>query len=151
MKKSLLIISFLSTFLIGCPPLPQYQIDSVVYKAITRGNSESIVISRDERPNVYKANLVHEKNNQQVFKKKFKNKDFKHLYKVLKKLDLNSIDTLTAPSKKHQYDGAMLTTIEIGYGKEVYKSVPFDHGNPPKELKELLDYVKSLVNKKADD
>lgn len=144
MKKSLLILSLVSLFLTGCPPLPQYQIDEIEYKAITRGSSERILLKK-ETPGQFKTHLIHEKNNQEVFKTKFKKKDFKKLYKILKKIDLKTINQLEIPSKKHQYDGAMITTLEIGFGKEIYKSVSFDDDNPPKELKELIDYLQGLV------
>ena len=42
--------------------------------------------------------------------------------------------------EKHQYDGAMYTTIEIVWDDKKYKSAGFDDDNPPKELIPFFHY-----------
>jgi len=144
MKKSLFLLSFLSLFLTGCPPLPQYQYNEITYKAITRGYSEVIRIKKSET-GYLKIELTHLKNNKEVFKRNYKNRELKYVHKMIEKIDLNTIHQLEIPSKKHQYDGAMITTIEITTTNDKYISTSFDDDNPPKELKELVNYLRSLT------
>ena len=59
--------------------------------------------------------------------------------------DVTILDQLKAPSEKHQYDGAMYTTIEVVWDNKTYKSVGFDDDNPPKELIPFLHYLVALV------
>ena len=63
----------------------------------------------------------------------------------LEKLNLGSLHQLKSPSEKHQYDGAMYTTIEVVWDNKTYKSVGFDDDNPPKELIPFLHYLVALV------
>ena len=58
----------------------------------------------------------------------------------LEKLNLTTPHKLKAPSMKHQYDGAMFTTIEIVWDDKKYKSAGFDDDNPPKELIPFFHY-----------
>jgi hypothetical protein len=46
---------------------------------------------------------------------------------------------------KHQYNGAMYTTIEVIWDNKTYKSVGFDDDNPPKELIPFFHYLVVLV------
>ncbi len=50
---------------------------------------------------------------------------------------------------KHQYDGAMFTTIEIVWDDKKYKSAGFDDDNPPKELIPFFHYQLLWSNKKG--
>ncbi len=63
----------------------------------------------------------------------------------LEKLNLTTLHQLKSTSEKHQYDGAMYTTIEVVWDNKTYKSVGFDDDNPPKELIPFLHYLVALV------
>jgi hypothetical protein len=68
-----------------------------------------------------------------------------HFKSFLEKLNLTTLHQLKAPSTKHQYDGAMYTTIEVVWDDKKYKSAEFDDDSPPKELIPLLHYLVALV------
>jgi hypothetical protein len=65
------------------------------------------------------------------------------LYQLVGSIDLSKINDLEVPSRRHRFDGAMLAVIEVQIGQEVYVSVPFDHDNPPSQLKPLVDQLLS--------
>jgi hypothetical protein len=65
------------------------------------------------------------------------------LYQLVGSIDLSKINDLEVPSRRHRFDGAMLAVIEVQIGQEVYVSVPFDHDNPPSQLKPLVDQLSS--------
>ncbi|MBL4604543.1 MAG: hypothetical protein JKY02_02430 [Flavobacteriaceae bacterium] len=138
MKKTLLLLCFCSLFLFGCPPpkeLTAFQ--KIDYKAITRGSSFQITLE--------KGSLRYLKNNIETLKKSLSMKNYKSIYKLLKNIDLATIDKIEPPSKRHQFDGALLGVLEIQSQRKIYTSVSFDDDNPPKELKALIDYLKSLT------
>lgn len=138
MKKTLFLLSICSLLLFGCPPpqeLTAFQ--KIDYKAITRGSSSQITLE--------KGVLIRLQNNKEVLKKTLSKKIYKTLFKLLKDIDLNNIDKIVPPSKKHQSDGALLGSLEIMSKGKTYTSVSFDDNNPPKELKELIEYLKSFT------
>ena len=67
------------------------------------------------------------------------------LNSFLEEIDVTILDQLKASSEKHQYDGAMYTTIEIVWNGRTYKTVGFDDDNPPKKLNPFLNYLHGLI------
>lgn len=60
------------------------------------------------------------------------------------KIDLEKLETLEAPTKKHQFDGAMGANLTITVDGKAYSTVTFDHGNPPDEIKPLVENIIEL-------
>ncbi|MFA7687440.1 MAG: hypothetical protein WCY25_06215 [Moheibacter sp.] len=73
-------------------------------------------------------------------------KQWNELNRLVNNLDIRQMDTWEGPTQARFYDGAMATTITIETDGESYNSQSFDEGEPPAELKELYDYLESLVN-----
>lgn len=73
-------------------------------------------------------------------------KDWNEINRLVGKLDLSKIDQWEGPTQARFYDGAMATTIIIESNGQTYNSQSFDEGQPPAQLKELYDYLESLVN-----
>ncbi|WP_136480463.1 hypothetical protein [Cognatitamlana onchidii] len=73
--------------------------------------------------------------------------DWQHILKILGVVNLDSISKLIPPSKDFQFDGAPLARIDITKNTQTYNSVAFDHGNPPPELKELVEVLLSVSEK----
>jgi hypothetical protein len=70
---------------------------------------------------------------------------WKEIEKLVSKIDLDGIQNLTAPSEGSHTDRALIATLSIMIGDETYESVNFDHGNPPIELKELIEKLFEVV------
>ena len=124
--------------LVGCSTEKEVAtFQKIEYKAITRGYSKYIILQKDS--------LRYFENNREtrslIITKKIKNT----LNGFLEKLNLTSLHQLKSTSEKHQYDGAMYTTIEVIWDNKTYKSVGFDDDNPPKELIPFLHYLVALV------
>ncbi len=66
------------------------------------------------------------------------------LLSELNKVDVKKLSELKAPSNASHYDGAMAATLKIIKDGETYQTPAFDHGNPPEEIKGLVDYILSL-------
>ena len=58
-------------------------------------------------------------------------------------IDLKSISQLIAPSNLRKSDRVPFAHLSIIKKGDTLKSIDFDHKNPPKELKELVDLILS--------
>lgn len=133
MIYGLILILFAS----GCPQ-EDIQLASVEYQAISRGF-------------YYKAQIVEEavkvqrtRNEADLERHSCKTSEWKQLKKLVAEIDPEIISELEAPSTKSHYDGAAIASITVEVNGKVYQSNSFDHGNPPKELKALVDYTLKL-------
>ena len=64
---------------------------------------------------------------------------------LVKKINLNTINQLKAPSNEYQFDGAMYATVAVILNGKTYTSAGFDDDNPPKELIPLVNYLLTLI------
>ncbi|APD07208.1 hypothetical protein UJ101_01692 [Flavobacteriaceae bacterium UJ101] len=64
------------------------------------------------------------------------------------KYNLNTIGELKAPTNKRLYDGAPYAILIIRSENKEIKSCGFDHGEPPQELKKLVDEIIRIGNSK---
>ncbi len=124
-------------FLIGCASSKISNTNyEVIYEAQTRGNFEKIIFSNN------KLQLSTRTDNKTVDLSKEK---ISTINNVLSKIKLSEIAGLESPSNKRAFDGAMNATITIKREKETFTSSSFDHDNPPKELKELVNFLRSFI------
>jgi len=61
-------------------------------------------------------------------------------------LDTDNFENLESPTQDRLFDGARATVITIHFKNKTLTSAAFDEGNPPSELKDLYDYLVSVVN-----
>lgn len=111
---------------------------TITYNAFSRGffktlefkdNKITFQNSRDEKPSIYKCTQV----------------DLKKLKTQLDAITINALQKLEAPSKKHQFDGAPGATLTISFKGETHATNTFDHGNPPEQIKELVNLMLSFT------
>jgi hypothetical protein len=69
---------------------------------------------------------------------------WKTLINLLKKVDIEQIPNLKAPTENRFFDGAAIASLKITYKGTVYESASFDHGNPPKEIELLVKEILSI-------
>lgn len=111
------------------------------YKAITRGTQLNVVISkagiwvstvRGNKPEAKKIDTVQWDELVKLYNNNITEKKVK-------------MEELDAPSKKHQFDGALAANLTIKSGEVTQTSVTFDHGNPPAQIKPLVDKIIQLA------
>ncbi len=66
------------------------------------------------------------------------------LLDLLNNINLEDLPKLEAPSTQRYSDGAAIASLKIIYPSSTYSSSQFDHGNPPKEIKQLCDAILKL-------
>ena len=112
------------------------------YQAITRGsfllivmtnNGEYVTVSRD--PNATPS------------KQSYSTEKWLTITQEMDKLDLEDLQNIVAPSNDHRFDGALIGTLKIIVDNKEYKTMFFDHGNPPEEIKEIVKILLSFSEK----
>ena len=63
---------------------------------------------------------------------------------MVKKVELENLSLFKAPSKRREIDGAAIAKLKVIKNENEYTSTNFDHGNPPLEIKNLVNYIISL-------
>lgn len=65
---------------------------------------------------------------------------------LVSKIDLNKFEMMEAPSGDRLFDGARTAVLTIRFKDKELVSTGFDEGNPPAEIKDLYDYMVSVLN-----
>ena len=69
-------------------------------------------------------------------------KDWEYCLKLLNNIDLKGFSDLEAPSNLRQTDRVLHGTLSIEiFEKDFKASCHFDHGNPPKKIKALVEHL----------
>jgi heat shock protein HslJ len=106
------------------------------YKAYTRGGKTEVVID-DRLMNGGMKSVG--KGEQKITPFYVTQTEWDELLTETGKLDLDKLETISAPSKAHQFDGAPAASLTITVNDKAYRSVTFDQGNPPDEIKSLVE------------
>ncbi len=111
----------------------------VEYQAVSRGYFLNTKINKSL------ITLFKDRSLENMVSKSCSQNDWSYLLSAIKKIDIQTINKLKAPSKKRSFDGAPHGQLKISTTNKTYTSVSFDHGNPPKEIKLLVNHILSLV------
>lgn len=110
------------------------------YTAITRGNYKKVIVNSS-------AVLLTSAPTARPVKYDIKAADWKAMVNFYEKNIVAkgvNLENLEVPSKKHQYDGALAATLMVKSGDTI-TTPTFDHGNPPAEIKVLVDEIVRLA------
>jgi hypothetical protein len=107
------------------------------YSAISRGVYKQIEINKKN------ITVINTRGNTPIIKSCSKT-NWESIIKAIKTIDIKNISNLKAPSEKRFYDGAAIANLTIIYNGKTYKTESFDHGNPPKEIAELVKEILSI-------
>ncbi|MDI6032397.1 hypothetical protein QLS91_04860 [Flavobacterium sp. LB2P84] len=139
----ILSLLFLTIFLgNGCDSAKAQDIETAVieYTANTRGfyqkitvKNQMLTISKDRD------------GNDKAVPTKISDADWKELVDCFKKVELDSLSKLKAPTEKRFYDGAAIANFKITFKDKTYETTSFDHGFPPKEIKKFVNTITSLA------
>ena len=111
------------------------------YTALTRGSYKRVIATpegltvtngRDAEPQTVALSTADWNNLVDFYQKNIEKK-------------LSGLQDLEAPSKKHQYDGALAATLTVMVGDQLFRTPSFDHGNPPAQIKGLVDEMVRLA------
>ena len=111
------------------------EFDKIAYEAQTRGSMVQLTVE---------GNNLSYKTYQKEGTKEVTKGQLEELKAIINELNLEEISNLKAPSEKRITDGALHAEFTIKIADKEYKSITFDAGNPPKELKKLEDFLYKL-------
>lgn len=74
-------------------------------------------------------------------------KELTALLKTARSFDYTQLNSYKAPSDGRATDRAAIRTLSITHKGETYRSVPFDHNNPPAELQPLVEALSAYLPK----
>jgi hypothetical protein len=126
----------------GCDSINAQDMETAVieYTASSRGFYEKITVKN------YTITLSKKRNDKDgAIGQKISTSDWNELVLYFNELKLDNMATLQAPTEKRFYDGAAIANIKITFKEEKYETASFDHGFPPKEIKQLVNKITSLV------
>jgi len=139
----ILTLLFLTIFLgNGCDSAKAQDIETAVieYTANTRGFYQKITV-KNQMLTVSKDR----DGNDKPVPTKISDADWKELVDCFKKVELDSLSKLKAPTEKRFYDGAAIANLKITFKDKTYETDSFDHGFPPKEIKKFVNTITSLA------
>lgn len=131
MKKIVCCFLFVITFT-ACNSQDEMTDVTIHYNAYTRGSSLDVTITQNSI--IYKDSS----GEKAIAKKKL---FWQKLNSYIENIELESITSFLPPSNDRISDKALHATLLIVKGGDKFTSKTFDHGNPPKELKPLLDFL----------
>lgn len=103
----------------------------------TRGYEDKVVVAHSQVTAM--RNIATDEKGEQTIVTDLTDSQLNALLKTARSFDYTQIDQYPAPSKNSTFDRAAVRTLTIEYDGKVYRSVAFDHNNPPAELKPLVD------------
>lgn len=115
------------------------QKDTVItYEASSRGFFEKIWITKDT------ISYSTDRSLKETQVSKCNNEDWDEIVKLLNEVNIKDLPQIEPPSNRNQVDAAAMATFTVEINKVSYKTKVFDHGNPPKDIIELVNKVLSM-------
>ncbi|WMI66451.1 hypothetical protein RBH94_04645 [Aestuariibaculum sp. YM273] len=111
---------------------------SIEYSATSRGSYKHIIVNK-------KQIAFQKSRSSKTLIKPCSEENWYTIYDILKTIDISNIPNLKAPSDKRMFDAAAIAKLKITYQDSIYQSQPFDHGNPPEEIDQLVKEILSLT------
>lgn len=142
------ITMILLTIFLGksCSNEVQNDINNAVlqYHAHTRGFHLKIIVNK-QVATISQGRTPETMSQKQI---KISDSDWKELLSLFEKTNLESLSDLKDPTQKRFYDGAAIADLKVKYQDKNYETQAFDHGNPPREIKDLVNKIVALANEK---
>ena len=138
----LIITLFFSLFLAkGCSEYKDLEKVKMVYDANNRGYHKTITIEN-------KTFFVTNSRNEMAHEVKLTDVEWKSIADLFKKVDLATFNDLEGATQERYYDGKPHANLTITKEQVVYATKGFDHAVPPTQIKELVDLIIKLSDKK---
>lgn len=137
--KYLLIIVISISMLKACSQETNKQdLKALTYTASTRGYYFQVLV---DPTTIY---VLTDREGSNMRKALLKSEDWHELNRLIKTVSLAELNNLVAPSEGRIVDRAAIASLKVKLSGEEYESLPFDHGNPPTEIKAVIDKILQL-------
>ena len=102
------------------------------YDAATRGSSIKFEVTSKK---------VYYKDIEKTIETKTNSNLWKEILTIVKQINLSEIENFSPPTSDRNVDAALHATLSISIDNLSYESQTFDHGNPPNELKPIVEVL----------
>lgn len=130
----ILSLLFLTLF-IGSSCASQKNVDmntvEIVYSAVSRGYYQKVVV-KNQMVSITKAR------GEEAVTSKISGAHWARIVSEFKKINLETIPQLKAPTEKRFHDGAAIANLRIIKNGKKYETNGFDDGFPPAEIEKLV-------------
>ncbi|MCV9927978.1 hypothetical protein OIU83_09965 [Flavobacterium sp. LS1R49] len=103
----------------------------IEYSAMSRGYFQKIVV-KDQMVSITKSR------GEEPVTNKINGMQWAKITSELKKINLEAIPNLKAPTEKRFHDGAAIANLKITRNRKTYETKGFDDGFPPAEIEKLV-------------
>ena len=124
----------------GCEDSADMKDTVIEYSANSRGFYQKITV-QDRQFTVSRDRNGMDKPQKQAIS----DADWKALVDAFSKIKPERLPELVPPTEKRFYDGAAIAKLKFTHNKMAYETTDFDHGEPPAEIRELVNRVLALV------
>jgi len=100
------------------------------YDAATRGSSITLKVTSTQ---------VNYKDIEKTIETKTNSNLWEEITTIVKQINLTEIEDFSPPTSDRNVDAALHATLSISIDNLTYESQTFDHGNPPDELKSIVE------------
>ncbi|MDO4727819.1 MAG: hypothetical protein Q4B43_02310 [Bacteroidota bacterium] len=114
---------------------------AVEYDIFTRGSFDKTILKKDS------VVIIDKISDNQVQSYALSDQEWKDVIAEVKKIDRNKLKEYKAPTNNRYTDGTKAAQLRVIYQDQVYQTDQFDRGNPPSELKSLVDKVDNIYKK----
>ena len=120
-------------------------ITEIRYTAATRGYYFQVQVS----PMVMQIRMDRNSPDELVYRVDAEKWD--ELLALIEAIDLKKLESLKGSTELQEVDRSAYATLRVFTREEEFQSAPFDHGNPPGEIKSLVDAILEMAENAADE
>ncbi|MDR5591529.1 hypothetical protein [Christiangramia sp. SM2212] len=132
-----IVIMFFSTN--NCSNPEAGSIESFSYETFTRGSSTMYTVTPNQIT-VKSTGLNKNENSNSI-----SSEEWSELINIAGEIDAAKMSQLKAPSDSRASDAALHAILSVRKNDTIYKTNSFDHGNPPEEVKPLVEAILRLA------
>lgn len=139
MKISMIAFIFMFLAAGDCSNQEKNSVSSLSYETFTRGSSTIYKIT-PEMIEIKSTGLNKSESSLQISKE-----EWNSLLEKMQKIDASKMNQLKAPTDGRASDAALHAILSIRKNDTIFKTNSFDHGQPPAEIKPLVQAILTLA------
>ena len=114
-------------------------ITEIRYTAATRGYYYQVQVS----PMMMQVKMDRNSSDELIYRVDAESWDA--LLALIEAIDLDKLESLQGSTELQEVDRAAYATLRVFTREKQFQSTPFDHGDPPEEIKSLIDAILTLA------
>ena len=139
MKIAVTAIIFLFLSISNCSDQQKASIDEFKYETSTRGSAATYTVTSEM------ITVTHTGMNPSEKSEKISKDEWNSLLEKASAINTSKMSELEAPSDSRANDSALMASLKVRTNDTIHETNTFDHGNPPKMVKPLVEAILRLA------